>query len=86
MTASRWQVYVLKCRDGSLYTGITTDIVKRLDAHNAGTGSRYTRSRLPVELAYTEPAADRSSASRREAAIKSLSRDQKLLLIQCQSG
>ena len=81
-----WQVYILRCGDGSLYTGVTRDIPKRLTAHNAGTGAKYTRSRLPVELAYAEAAADRSSAQQREAAIKRLSRNDKLLLITTSSG
>lgn len=68
----RWIVYVLRCRDGSLYTGITTDLGARLAAHNAGRGARYTRGRLPVTLVYQEPAADRSAALRRERAIKRL--------------
>ncbi|MEJ5210698.1 MAG: GIY-YIG nuclease family protein [Burkholderiales bacterium] len=68
----RWIVYMLRCRDGSLYTGITTDLAARLAAHNAGRGARYTRGRLPVTLVYQEPAADRSAALRRERAIKRL--------------
>ncbi len=76
-----WQVYILKCADGSLYTGIARDLQARIAAHNRGNGARYTRSRLPVTLVYNEPAADRSSASRREAEIKSLARSAKLSLI-----
>ena len=76
-----WLVYLLRCRDGSLYTGITNDLPKRLKAHAAGKASRYTRSRLPVRLAYTEPQPSRSAALKREAAIKKLSRRQKDLLI-----
>ena len=72
-----WLVYLLRCRDGSLYTGITNDLPKRLKAHAAGKASRYTRSRLPVSLAYTEPQPTRSRALTREAAIKKLSRRQK---------
>ena len=75
--ASRWLVYLLRCRDGSLYTGITNDLPKRLKAHAAGKASRYTRSRLPVTLAYTEPQPSRSAALKREAAIKKLTRPQK---------
>lgn len=67
-----WQVYLLRCADGTLYTGITTDLARRLDEHNAGRGSRYTRSRLPAELVYAEPAPDRSAAQRREYAIRRL--------------
>ena len=73
----RWLVYLLRCRDGSLYTGITNDLPKRLKAHAAGKASRYTRSRLPIQLAYTEPQRSHSLALKREAAIKKLSRRQK---------
>ena len=76
-----WTVYILECRDGSLYTGITNDIGKRLQAHNDGTAARFTRGRGPVSLKYTEPHPDRSAASKREVAIKKLSRTEKLLLI-----
>ncbi|MCE9629527.1 MAG: GIY-YIG nuclease family protein [Planctomycetia bacterium] len=72
-----WTVYLLRCRDGSLYCGITNDLVRRLAAHAAGKASRYTRSRLPVKLAYTEPQPTRSAALKREAAIKRLPRRQK---------
>jgi predicted GIY-YIG superfamily endonuclease len=78
---SCWQVYLLRCRDGSLYTGITNDLPKRLKVHAAGKASRYTRSRLPVSLAYTEPQPSKSRALTREAAIKKLSRQQKDHLI-----
>lgn len=73
-------VYILRCGDGSLYTGCTNDLPRRLRAHQSGRGAKYTRSRLPVELFYQEPAADRSAALRREAAIKRMSRRQKLAL------
>ena len=76
-----WFVYVLRCADGTLYTGITTDTVRRLAQHNAGTASKYTRSRRPVALAYTEAQPDRSAASKREAAIKSLRRGEKQALL-----
>jgi putative endonuclease len=79
--SSRWLVYMLRCRDGSLYTGITNDLPKRLEAHTAGKASKYTRSRLPVTLAYAEPRKSKSAALKREAAIKRLSRPQKLALI-----
>jgi putative endonuclease len=72
---------MLRCRDGSLYTGITNDLPKRLKAHAAGRASRYTRSRLPVRLAYSEPQRSKSAALKREAAIKKLSRKEKLLLV-----
>ncbi|MDR0852834.1 MAG: GIY-YIG nuclease family protein [Clostridiales Family XIII bacterium] len=74
-------VYILECRDGSLYTGWTNDIEKRLKAHNAGTGGKYTRSRLPVKLAYFEIAETRSEALKREAAIKRMKRSEKIKLI-----
>ena len=76
-----WYVYMLRCGDGSLYTGSTTDVDRRLREHQSGTGARYTRSRPPVTLAYVEEAPDRSAAQRREAAIKKLPRDQKWKLI-----
>ena len=77
----RWVIYMLRCRDGSLYTGITNDLTKRLAAHRAGTGARYTRGRLPVRLVYREARATRGSALRREAAIKRLPRAAKLALV-----
>lgn len=77
----RWFVYVLRCADGSLYTGITTDLERRCRQHNAGTASRYTRSRRPTTLVYQEAQASRSLASSREAAIKALTRQQKEALI-----
>ena len=76
-----WYVYMLRCGDGSLYTGSTTDVERRLREHQGRTGARYTRSRPPVTLAYAEEAPDRSAAQRREAAIKKLPRAQKLKLI-----
>ncbi len=74
-------VYILQCADGTLYTGWTSDLQKRLRMHNSGTASKYTRSRLPVEMVYSEPCAGRSEALRREAAIKRLTRIEKLMLI-----
>ena len=74
-------VYILRCGDGTLYTGCTNDLPRRLRAHQAGRGAKYTRSRLPVELVYREAAADRSAALRREAAIKRMDRRAKLALI-----
>jgi putative endonuclease len=74
-------VYLLQCADGSLYCGWTTDVDRRLAAHRAGTASRYTRSRLPVELAAVIPVADRSAALREEARIKRLPRAAKLRLV-----
>lgn len=74
-------VYILRCADGSLYTGWTIDLDKRLAAHQAGTGSRYTRSRLPVTLAASWELPDRTAARREEARIKALPREAKLGLI-----
>jgi putative endonuclease len=74
-------VYLLRCADDSLYCGWTTDVQRRLAAHRAGTASRYTRSRLPVEVAAVVPVADRSGALREEARIKRLTRTAKLRLI-----
>jgi putative endonuclease len=74
-------VYLLRCRDGTLYTGITTDPDRRLAQHNAGTASRYTRARRPVEMVYRERAADHGAALRREFAIKKLSRAAKETLV-----
>jgi len=74
-------VYLLRCADGTLYCGWTVDVEKRLAAHNGGRASRYTRSRLPVELAWSEPVPDRATAMRREAMIKALTRTDKLELI-----
>lgn len=73
-----WWVYILRCGDGSLYTGISNDLTRRLEAHRQGTGARYTRGRLPVEMVYRECCADRSEATKREGAIKRMSRGRKL--------
>ena len=74
-------VYILRCRDGSLYTGWTNDLTRRLAKHSAGKASRYTASRLPVELAFAAPMPDRGTAMREEARIKRLDRARKLALI-----
>ena len=76
-----WFVYVLRCADGSLYTGITTNLNRRCRQHNAGTASRYTRCRRPTLLVYSEQAGSRSMALKREAAIKCMTRRQKESLI-----
>ncbi|MDP2807454.1 MAG: GIY-YIG nuclease family protein [bacterium] len=78
---SEWLVYILKCRDGSYYTGITNGLTKRLKAHAAGTASKYTRSRLPVKVVYRERQKNKNQALRRELVIKKLPREQKILLI-----
>ncbi len=83
--ADAW-VYLLRCRDGSLYTGWTSDLDRRLTRHGAGKASRYTASRLPVELALAIPMADRTAARREEARIKLLPRSGKLELIAAQAG
>ena len=76
-----WHVYIIECSDGSLYTGITNDLDRRITAHNDGRGAKYTKSRRPVRLRYSEPAADRKNASKREYAIKSLRKAEKMRLI-----
>jgi len=78
----KWVCYLLHCADDTLYCGITNDLEKRLAAHNAGTASKYTRARGPVELVFVEECADRSAASKREMAIKNLTRAEKIVLIQ----
>ncbi len=70
-----WHVYLLRCADGTFYAGITTDLARRLAEHNAGkAGAKYTRARRPVVLAWSEPAADRAAASRREYQVRKLPR------------
>jgi putative endonuclease len=83
VAADTWRVYIVRCADGSLYTGIAIDLERRIAEHNAdsGLGASYTRSRRPVTLVYEEAAADRSAASKREYRIKQLSRMEKLALI-----
>jgi putative endonuclease len=76
-----WFVYVVRCRDGSLYTGISTDVEARIARHNAGAGARYTRARRPVRLLYVERKRSRSTALKREAAIKGLTRARKIELV-----
>ncbi len=75
-----WTCYLLECADHTLYCGITNDLNKRIAAHNAGEGAKYTRSRLPVKLVYQEACSDRSAASKREREIKALPRTAKLAL------
>lgn len=77
----QWVVYILECKDGTLYTGITDDLQRRLKAHNDGKGAKYTRGRGPVRLRHQELCADHSAALRREIEIKQLSRQEKLALI-----
>ncbi len=80
--AEPWFVYIVRCSDSSLYTGIAKDVDRRLEQHNAGTASRYTRSRLPVTLEYQEEQPNQSSALKRELAIKGLSRKAKEAVIE----
>jgi len=77
-----WYVYILRCGDGTLYTGITDDVPRRLAAHRSGRGAKYTRGRGPLEVVYTEQAPDKSAALRREYQIKRLTRQEKEKLIQ----
>ncbi len=80
--ASTWHVYMVECADGTLYTGITTDVVRRMSEHNdSAKGARYTRAKRPVRLVYSEEAADRSTASKREYELKQLPREHKQKLI-----
>ena len=81
-----WYVYILECSDGTLYTGITTNLDKRLKTHNNGKGAKYTKTRLPVVLKASFEAEDRSSASKEEYRIKQLTRKEKLELINEQSN
>ena len=78
-----WHVYILRCVDSSLYTGVTTCVAERVAAHNAGRGAKYTRSRLPVELVYEERVGDRGEALSREAQIKRLPAVEKRRLVRC---
>lgn len=80
-TTVTWHVYMLECADNSLYTGISTDLTRRVEEHNSSNkGARYTRARRPVKLIYSETAENRSAASKRESAIKKLTRNDKILL------
>lgn len=76
-----WYVYILQCGDGTLYTGITDDVQRRLQMHRSGKGAKYTRGRQPLELRYQETCGTHSDALRREAQIKKLTRTEKLQLI-----
>ena len=80
--ANTWKLYILRCGDGSLYTGITTDVQKRLEAHSTGKGAKYTRGRGPLELVYRDECGDHSTALKRELEIKKLSREEKEKLIE----
>ena len=78
---SDWYVYILRCTDNTLYTGITNDIKRRVDEHNRGVGAKYTRGRAPVELVFVETLPDRSAALRRELAIKRMKTTEKQMMI-----
>ena len=82
MKEQNWKLYLLRCGDGTLYCGITTDVASRLETHRSGKGAKYTRGRGPLELVYTEECGDHSAALKREAAVKRLSRQEKEKLIQ----
>lgn len=77
MMEKQWKLYILRCGDGSLYTGITVDVQARLVAHRCGKGAKYTRGRGPLELVYTEDCGSHSDALKRELAIKALPREEK---------
>ena len=81
MPSNNWRVYIIRCRDNSLYTGITTDLERRFTQHASGCGARYFRGHEPVEVVYHESGHNRSSASRREAAIKKLKTEDKWRLV-----
>ena len=81
---SQWYLYVLRCGDGTLYTGITTDVPKRLEQHRTGKGAKYTRGRSPLDLVYQEECGSHSEALKRELAVKKLTREQKEVLIRGQ--
>ena len=76
-----WKLYILRCGDGTLYTGITTDVEKRLEAHRSGKGAKYTRGRGPLELVYREDCGDHGAALRREYAVKALTREEQEKLL-----
>lgn len=77
-----WYLYILRCKDNTLYTGITTDVEKRLEAHRSGKGAKYTRGRTPLELVYRERCTDHSHALKREWEVKQLTRSEKEKLIE----
>ena len=77
----KWFVYMLRCKDNSIYTGITNDLKKRIEAHLSGNGSKYLRGKSPLKLVYKEDFIDRSDASKREIEIKKLKKKEKELLI-----
>lgn len=82
----KWYIYILRCADGTLYTGSTDDVERRVAVHNSGKGAKYTRGRTPVEVVYTEECESYSAALKREYAIKQLSRQEKWNLINEKGG
>ena len=82
MDGNIWYVYMLRCGDGTLYTGVARDVQARLEAHRSGKGAKYTRGRYPLELVYTEQCATKSEALKRELAIKALPRTEKTKLLE----
>lgn len=82
MNMATWYLYILRCGDGSFYTGITTDVAHRLQMHEQGKGAKYTRGRAPLTLVYREICADHGDALRRELAVKKLSKQEKIRLIE----
>lgn len=80
-----WYLYILRCKDGTLYTGIAVDVQARLEQHRCGKGAKYTRGRSPLELVYTEQCATHSDALKREIAVKRLNRAEKEILIKGKS-
>ena len=83
---TNWYLYILRCKDGTLYTGITTDVDKRLEAHRSGKGAKYTRGRSPLELVYRETCGSHSEALKRERKIKSLTREDKEKLLESEEN
>lgn len=82
MTEKRWFVYILRCADGTFYTGMTDDVIRREAVHNSGKGAKYTRGRTPVHVVYSEECESYSAALKRECAIKKLHRQEKIELLQ----
>lgn len=82
MKESKWVLYILRCKNNALYTGITNNLEKRLQVHREGKGSKYVRANLPFELVYIEELTNKSSASKREYEVKRMSKEEKELLIQ----
>lgn len=81
-----WYLYILRCKDGTLYTGITTHVEKRLEAHRSGKGAKYTRGRSPLELVYRETCGSHSEALKRERKVKSLTREAKEKLLESEEN